>query len=633
MELPIGGVDGGVAAFWPEVELPARSVAEDGGVGGYGSRWFDFKVEIIPNDQGNRTMPSCVSFTDVGRVIGEGAKNKLGSHPLSTIYDAKRMIGRRFNDPKLQQNMKLWPFQVIKGANNIPKIALEYKGEKREFFAAEISSMVLIKLKETAEAYLGDTVLDAVITVPAYFDDSQRQATKDAGFVAGLNVLQIINEPTSAAIAYGLDRSTNITRDTHVLIFDLGGGTFDVSLVTIDKKGTFKVKAVAGDTNLGGQDFDNLMVNHFVKQFNEKHKKDMSGNTKALGRLKAACEKSKRVLSSAMETIIEIDALHEGVDFSMKISRAKFEHLNQDFFTKCIKMVESCLHDADLNKKDVDEVVLVGGSTRIPKVQHLLKEFFNGKELCKKIDADEAVAYGASVLAAKLSGNTSLQVNKLHLIDVIPLSLGVNVHDGSLSVIVKRNTPKPTTKERDYVTSEDNQTIITFNVYQGERFRSIDNNWLGKFQVPVPRAPKGKSKVKVVFNIDVNGILNCSGEEVTTGLKKKVRISHDKQRLSKEDIKKMIIDAHRHKLDDEEYKEKTVARSNLEDFIYSVKSKIKGIKKSGKTKIKKEDMGKLEKALEAAHKIVNGRKLLDVDEYEKTSNQLANLSVRILSHA
>nr|KAJ0227728.1 hypothetical protein LSAT_V11C100036760 [Lactuca sativa] len=484
--------------------------------------WVNDQVEIIPNDQGNRTMPSCVSFTDVGRVIGEGAKNKLGSDPLSTIYNAKRMIGRRFNDPKLQQNMKLWSFQVIKGANNIPKIALEYKGEKREFFAEEISSMVLIKLKETAKTYLG------------------------------LNVLQIINERTSAAIAYGLYKSTNITRDTHVLIFALGGG---------------------------GQDFDNLRVNHFVKQFNEKHKKDMIGNTKALGQLKAACEKSKRVLSSATETIIEIDALYEGVDFSMKISRAKFEHLNQDFFTKCIKMVESCLHDADLNKKDVDEVVLVGGSTRIPKVQHLLKEFFNGKELCKKIDADEAVAYEASVLAAKLSGNTSLLVNKLHLIDVIPLSLGVNVHDGSLSVIVKRNTPKPTTKERDYVTSEDNQTIITFNVYQGERFRSIDNNWLGKFQVAVPRGPKGKSKVKVVFNINVNGILNCSGEEVTTGLKKKVRISHVKQRLSKEDIKKMIIDAHKHKLDDEEFKEKTVACSNLEDFIYSVKSKIKVIKK------------------------------------------------------
>lgn len=595
--------------------------------------WLNDQVEIIPNDQGNRTMPSCVSFTDEGRVIGEAAKNKLGSDPLSTIYDAKRMIGRRFNDPKLQQDMKLWPFQVIKGANNIPKIALEYKDEKREFFPEEISSMVLMKLKEIAEAYLGDTVFDVVITVPAYFDDSQRQATMDAAFVAELNVLQIINEPTSAAIAYGLDMSTNITRDTHVLVFDLGGGTFDVSLVTIDKKGIFKVKAVAGDTNLGGQDFDNLMVNHFVKQFNEKHKKDISGNIKALGRLKAACEKSKRVLSSATETILEIDALHEGVDFSMKITRAKFEHLNQDFFTKCIKMVESCLHDADLNKKDVDEVVLVGGSTRIPKVQQLLKEFFNGKELCKKIDADEAVAYGASVLAAKLSGNTSLQVNKIHVVDVIPLSLGVNVSDGSLSVIVKRSTPKPTTKERGYVTSEDNQKIINFDVYQGERFMSIDNNWLGNFKVPVPRAPKGKSAVKVVFNIDVNGILNCSGEEVTTGLKTKVTISHDKQRLSREDIKKMMLDALRHKHDDEEYKRKTMARKNLEDFIDNVKSKIDDKKKTGKTRIKKEDMEKFEKALEAARKIVNGRKLLDVGEYEKASRHLNELGLEILSHA
>ncbi|XP_023745399.1 heat shock cognate 70 kDa protein isoform X1 [Lactuca sativa] len=543
------------------------------------------------------------------------------------------MIGRRFNDPKLQQDMKLWPFQVIKGANNIPKIALEYKDEKREFFPEEISSMVLMKLKEIAEAYLGDTVLDVVITVPAYFDDSQRQATKDAAFVAGLNVLQIINEPTSAAIAYGLDMSTNITRDTNVLVFDLGGGTFDVSLVTIDKKGIFKVKAVAGDTNLGGQDFDNLMVNHFVKQFNEKHKKDISGNIKALGRLKAACEKSKRVLSSATETILEIDALHEGVDFSMKITRAKFEHLNQDFFTKCIKMVESCLHDANLNKKDVDEVVLVGGSTRIPKVQQLLKEFFNGKELCKKIDADEAVAYGASVLAAKLSGNTSLQVNKIHVIDVIPLSLGVNVSDGSLSVIVKGNTPKPTTKERGYVTSEDNQQIINFDVYQGERFRSIDNNWLGNFQVPVPRAPKGKSAVKVVFNIDVNGILNCSGEEVTTGLKTKVIISHDKQRLSREDIKKMILDAQRHERDDDEYRKMTMARKNLEDFIDDVKRKINDKKKTGKTRIKKEDMEKVEKALEEARKILNGRKLLAVKEYNKASEDLNKLVAEFLSHA
>ncbi|XP_042758357.1 uncharacterized protein LOC111893550 isoform X2 [Lactuca sativa] len=595
--------------------------------------WLNDQVEIIPNDQGNRTMPSCVSFTDEGRVIGEAAKNKLGSDPLSTIYDAKRMIGRRFNDPKLQQDMKLWPFQVIKGANNIPKIALEYKDEKREFFPEEISSMVLMKLKEIAEAYLGDTVLDVVITVPAYFDDSQRQATKDAAFVAGLNVLQIINEPTSAAIAYGLDMSTNITRDTNVLVFDLGGGTFDVSLVTIDKKGIFKVKAVAGDTNLGGQDFDNLMVNHFVKQFNEKHKKDISGNIKALGRLKAACEKSKRVLSSATETILEIDALHEGVDFSMKITRAKFEHLNQDFFTKCIKMVESCLHDANLNKKDVDEVVLVGGSTRIPKVQQLLKEFFNGKELCKKIDADEAVAYGASVLAAKLSGNTSLQVNKIHVIDVIPLSLGVNVSDGSLSVIVKGNTPKPTTKERGYVTSEDNQQIINFDVYQGERFRSIDNNWLGNFQVPVPRAPKGKSAVKVVFNIDVNGILNCSGEEVTTGLKTKVIISHDKQRLSREDIKKMILDAQRHERDDDEYRKMTMARKNLEDFIDDVKRKINDKKKTGKTRIKKEDMEKVEKALEEARKILNGRKLLAVKEYNKASEDLNKLVAEFLSHA
>ncbi|CAH1441011.1 unnamed protein product [Lactuca virosa] len=590
--------------------------------------WRNGQVEIIPNDQGNRTMPSCVSFSDTGRFIGEGAKNQLTINPAHTIYDSKRLIGRRFNDAKLQEDMKLWPFEIIKGTTDIPKIVVNYNGEKREFFPEEISSMVLMKLKDVAEAYLGDTVIDAVITVPAYFDDSQRQATKDAGFVAGLNVLQIINEPTSAAIAYGLHMSTNITRGTNVLIFDLGGGTFDVSLVTIDVNGTFRVNAVAGDTNLGGQDFDNIMVDHFVKQFNEKHKTDMSGNVKALSRLKVACEKAKRILSSTTETTVEIDSLHQGVDFSMRITRAKFEYLNEDFFTNCIQMVDSCLCDAGFNKIDIDEVVLVGGSTRIPKVQQLLKDFFNGKELSNKINPDEAVAYGAAVLAAKLSGESSPQVSNFELMDIVPLSLGVALYDTSLSVIVKRNAKKPLTREAKYTTAEDNQSAILFNVYQGERTRAIDNNWLGEFTVAVPVAPKGTSQVKVVFDIDENGILNCSGEEVTTGLTKKVRIGHDKQRLSKADIKKMVVDAQRYKIEDEEFKEKISARSDLEDYIYKLKNKIKSIR----SKIKSEDIEKMEKAIEDVRRqILHGTKLAEVDEYTKKSNQLESICVPILA--
>lgn len=383
--------------------------------------------------------------------------------PLLGISDAKRLIGRRFSDTKVQEDIKLWPFKVVKGTNDIPKIVVTHNGEEKTFFAEEISSMVLMKLKEAAEAYLGKTVKDAVVTAPAYFDDSQRQATKDAG----LNVLQIINEPTSAAIAYGLDMRNDITNDTNVLIFDLGGGTFDVSLVTINNKGEIKVKAVASDTHLGGQDFDNVLVDHFVEEFNKRHYTNVSENLKAIGRLRVACEKAKRVLSSTTETSIEIDCFHKGIDFSMTISRAKFENLSEDFFSKCIQTVEMCLNDATMNKNDVDEVVLVGGSTRIPKIQQLLQDFFNGKELCKKIHVDEAVAYGAAVLAAKLTGDTCIcpKVKNLVLLDIVPLSLGVDVSGGFFSVIIEKNMPIPTKKERTYITAYDYQSSMEFDVF------------------------------------------------------------------------------------------------------------------------------------------------------------------------
>ncbi|CAH1440898.1 unnamed protein product [Lactuca virosa] len=593
--------------------------------------WQHEQVEIIPNEQGNRMMPSCVCFNEVSRLVGESAKNQMIMNPTNTIYDAKRLIGRRFHDAKVQEDMKLWPFKVIKGTNDIPKIVVAYNGETKEFFAEEISSMVLVKLKEVAEAYLGETVTNAVITVPAYFDDSQRQATIDAGLAAGLNVLQIINEPTAAAIAYGFDMKTDITHDTNVLIFDLGGGTFDLSLVTINNNGKITVKTVTGDTHLGGQDFDYAMVDHLMMQFNQRQNTDMSGNIKAMGRLRVACEKAKRALSSTTETTIEIDFLHQGIDFSMGITRAKFEDLNEYLFSRCIQLVEKCLGDAEMNQKDVNEVILVGGSTRIPKIQQMLKDFFNGKELSMNICNDEVVAYGAAVLAAKLNGEMNQKVNNLVLLDVVPLSLGVSIHDGSSSIIIKRNSPIPVKQERIYVTSVDNQSAITFDVYQGERSRAMDNNWLGKFQVAVPVALKGESRVNVVFEVDVNGILNCSAEELTTDLKKKITISNDKQRLSKEEIEKMLKDAEKYKLDDKEYKKKVFAHNALEEYVYDVNAKIKSIGSIDNTKIPKEDLGKMENVIESASHVLDLSKLADVDMYEKTLNELEKVCAPIIA--
>ncbi|KAI3829462.1 hypothetical protein L1987_03587 [Smallanthus sonchifolius] len=480
-------------------------------------------------------------------------------------------------------------------------------------------------------AFLGKIVKDAVITVPAYFNDSQRQATKDAGYVAGLNVLQIVNEPTAAAIAYGLDMINDITCETNVLIFDLGGGTFDVSLVTIDGEGKIQVKAVAGDTHLGGQDFDNEMVDHFIKEFNRKHKCDMKSNTKAVGRLRVACEKAKRALSSTIQTTIELDGLHQGIDFSTRITRAKFENLNAELFNKCIETVESCLKDAKMDKEKVDEVVLVGGSTRIPKVQELLQDFFNGKELSKRIHADEAVAYGASILAAKLRGDMSERVKNMVFLDVTPLSLGVEVSDGTMFVLVPRNTTIPTKKEDIFETNRDNQCTAEVVVYQGERARAKDNNWLGTFNVAVPLAPKGQSKINVVFQIDANGILTCSGEESTTGLKKKMTVTNDKGRLSNQEIDKMLKDAEKYRLDDQEYKKKITARNALEEYIYDVENKIKTIRKTSNKKIRTKDMKKIEKAIKDASQCLDIRQLANVNEYEKTLNQLETLCVSILS--
>ncbi|XP_023749961.1 heat shock 70 kDa protein 1 isoform X1 [Lactuca sativa] len=541
--------------------------------------WKHGHIQIIPNDQGNRTTPSCVAFVNGERLIGDGAKNQVAMNPANTIFDAKRLIGRRFSDSKVQDDMKLWPFRVIQGPSDTPKIVVSYRGEEKEFLAEEISSMILGKMKDTAQTYLGKIVEKAVITVPAYFNDSQRQATKDAGAIAGLNVMRIINEPTAAAIAYGLDNKSDITSKINVLVFDLGGGTFDVSLLTMaEGGGTLEVKAVAGDTHLGGEDFDSRMVDQCAQEFKRRWNKDLTGNKRALGRLKCACEKAKRILSCDILTSIEIDGLHEGIDFSMKFSRAKFEELNIGYFVKCIETLEACLNDAKMDKSCVNQVILVGGSTRIPKVQCMLQEFFERKELCKSVNPDEAVAYGAAVMAAKLSGNTDKCFQDLLLLDVTPLSLGIEVKGEVFDVLIPRNTPIPTKKSKFHTTCYDNQSEVCIKVYQGERARSVDNHLLGMFTLSgIPLARKCVPQINDCFEMDANGILTVTSEIVSTGATEKLTITNQNGRLSTDEIEKMVKDADKYKQDDQEYKKKAIAFNALEDCLYNMKHKMKNI--------------------------------------------------------
>ncbi|PWA97331.1 heat shock protein 70 family, peptide-binding domain protein [Artemisia annua] len=498
--------------------------------------WFDKhnRVEIIPNEQGNKVTPSCVAWNGTQLMVGEAAKNQIRRNPNNTVFDVKRLMGTRFSDDRVMKDIESWPFKVTEGSGDKPMIVFVHESEEEKRFSPEdISAMILKKLKEAAEAYLGTTVTDAVITVPAYFSDQQRQATKDAGSLAGLNVMRLINEPTSAAIAYGLDKSADINcpKEKTILIFDMGGGTFDVSLLNITKDGTITVKAVGGDTYLGGEDFDKAMVSYCVQMFQKKEKKDVSKNAKAMMKLKVACENAKRDLSSTTITAIEVDSLFEGIDFSIKFSRAKFEELNSCFFEKCIEHVKSCLRDGNTHKSDVDDVVIVGGSTRIPKVQQMLVEFFNEKPLSKSINADEAVAYGAAVLAANLGGKGNEVVRDLILVDVTPLSLGiwievVDLSEDDMSVLIPKHTPIPTVKERIYFTNFDKQITMTIKVYQGESAKTKENIFLDSFTLHgIPAAPKREQKVKVCFNIDANGILDVSAEVISTGMKGTIRIA------------------------------------------------------------------------------------------------------------